>query len=156
MREQIMMKLYETRDLTETAALCSHGHPLHRIEVENRWATFIVGYVIPDEEFQQLTDDYHRGELLVEAVDFARRRNEIAAKMRKALAEALPAQHAPERIRLRQGYGGQERSGGEEVIAPLSQPDEAASDTEPPSASREGLNSPGGPPDAEGSAAADV
>lgn len=112
MREQIMMKLYQTRDLTETAALCSHGHPLHRIEVENRWATFIVGYVIPDEEFQQLTDDYHRGELLVEAVDFARRRNEIAAKMRKALAEALPAQHAPERIRLRQGYGGQERSAG--------------------------------------------
>jgi len=151
MREQIMMKLYQTRDLTETAALCSHGHPLHRIEVENRWATFIVGYVIPDEEFQQLTDDYHRGELLVEAVDFARRRNEIAAKMRKALAEALPAQEAPsaperERSAVVGGQSPQVTVPGALALRPERKR----------SAGEEGPDSPGGPPDAEGSAAADV
>ena len=96
MTEQITMKLYRTSDLTEAAALCSHGHPLHTIEVQNGRATFVIGYVVPDEEFQELVSDYQRGELLVEAVDFARRRNEVAAKMRKALAEAAAAQPSEE------------------------------------------------------------
>jgi hypothetical protein len=96
MTDQITMKLYRTSDLTETAALCSHGHPLHGIEVEHGWATFVIGYMVPDEEFERLVSDYQRGELLVEAVDFARRRNEIAARMRKALAQTAASQPCEE------------------------------------------------------------
>jgi len=82
------MKLYRTTDLTEAAALWSHGHPLHTIEVESGWATFVIGYVVDEGAFEKLVGDYQRGELLVEAGEFARRRNETAAKMRKALEKA--------------------------------------------------------------------
>ncbi|MGC9319800.1 MAG: hypothetical protein ACP5KN_17335 [Armatimonadota bacterium] len=87
MSEEITVKLYRTSDLTEAAALWSLGHPLHKIEVRESWATFVIGYVIADEEFEELTESYQRGELLVEAGEFARRRNETAAKMRRAIAE---------------------------------------------------------------------
>lgn len=88
MTDQITMKLYRTSDLTETAAICSHGHPLQGIEVENGWATFVIGYVVPDAEFERLVSDYHAGKLLVEPGDFGRRRNEVAARMRRALGVA--------------------------------------------------------------------
>ena len=87
MSEEITVRLHRTTDLTEAAALWSLGHPLHGIEVREGWATFVIGYVLPDEEFQGLVSSYRSGELLVEAGEFARRRNETAAKMRKAIAE---------------------------------------------------------------------
>jgi len=87
--EEITMKLYRTTDLTEAAALWSHGYPLHRIEIANGWATFVIGYVADQEAFEKLVNDYQRGQLLVEAGEFARRRNETAAKMRRALDEAV-------------------------------------------------------------------
>jgi len=92
MGEQITMKLYRTTDLTEAAALWAHGHPVHRISVENGWATFLVAHVVADDEFERLVSSYRKGELLVEAREFARRRNEAAAKMRKALGEAAGQQ----------------------------------------------------------------
>ena len=97
MTEQITMRLYRTSDLTEAAALWSHGHPLHTVEVERGWATFVVGYVVAEEVFTRLVSEYRSAELLVEAREFARRRNEAAARMRKALAEAAEDEHvAPE------------------------------------------------------------
>ncbi len=86
MSEEITVRLHRTTDLTEAAALWSLGHPLHQIEVREGWATFVIGYVIPAEEFERLVESYQRGELLVEAGEFARRRNETAAKMRRAIA----------------------------------------------------------------------
>jgi len=87
MSEEITVRLHRTTDLTEAAALWSLGHPLHGIEVREGWATFVIGHVLPDEEFERLVSSYRRGELLVEAGEFARRRNETAAKMRRAIAE---------------------------------------------------------------------
>ncbi|MGD9495691.1 MAG: hypothetical protein AB7Y46_05210 [Armatimonadota bacterium] len=91
MSDEITMRLHRTTDLTEAAALWSLGHPLHGIEVREGWATFVVGYSIPEEQLRALVDSYRRGELLVEAAEFARRRNETAAKMRKAIAESQAA-----------------------------------------------------------------
>lgn len=88
MSEEITMRLHKTTDLTEAAALWSLGHPLHEIEVKDGWATFSVGYTIDEEEFQRIIDTYRSGSLLVEAGEFARRRNETAAKMRRAIAVA--------------------------------------------------------------------
>lgn len=87
MSEEMTVTLYRTTDLTEAAALWALGHPLHEIEVREGWATFVVGYAIPGAEFEALVKAYARGELLVEAGEFARRRNETAAKMRRAIAE---------------------------------------------------------------------
>lgn len=87
MNEEMTVRLYRTTDLTEAAALWSLGHPLHAIEVQGGWATFVIGHTLEPEEFAKLTEAYARGELLVEAGEFARRRNESAAKMRRALAE---------------------------------------------------------------------
>ena len=88
MSEEITVRLHRTTDLTEAAALWSLGHPLHGIEVEGGWATFTIGYTVDDEEFQRIIDTYRSGCLLVEAGEFARRRNETAAKMRRAIAVA--------------------------------------------------------------------
>ncbi len=87
MSEEITVRLHRTTDLTEAAALWSLGHPLHGIEVREGWATFVIGYVLAEEQFQRLVSSYRSGQLLVEAGEFARRRNETAAKMRKAIAE---------------------------------------------------------------------
>jgi len=91
MSEEITVRLHRTTDLTEAAALWSLGHPLHGIEVRAGWATFVIGHLLPDTEFEELVSSYRRGELLVEAGEFARRRNETAAKMRKAIAEECRA-----------------------------------------------------------------
>jgi len=88
MTEEITLKVYRTSDLTEAAALWTVGHTMHGIEVKGDRATFVIGYCAPDEEFAACTDLYHQGRLLVEAREFARRRNEVAARMRRALAEA--------------------------------------------------------------------
>ena len=88
MSDEITVRLHKTTDLTEAAALWSLGHPLHAIEVENGWATFTIGYTIDEEELQRIIDTYRNGCLLVEAGEFARRRNETAAKMRRAIAVA--------------------------------------------------------------------
>jgi hypothetical protein len=88
MSEEITMRVHKTTDLTEAAALWSLGHPLHGIEVKDGWATFAVGFTIDEEEFQRIIDTYRSGCLLVEAGEFARRRNETAAKMRRAIAVA--------------------------------------------------------------------
>lgn len=88
MDEEITVRLYRTTDLTEAAAMWSLGHPLHRIEVRDGWATFVIGHEAGDEEFAEAVATYQRGELLVEAGEFARRRNETAAKMRRAIADA--------------------------------------------------------------------
>lgn len=87
MSEEITVRLHRTTDLTEAAALWSLGHPLHGIEVKDGWATFAIGYTVAEDEFEELVERYRRGELLVEAGEFARRRNETAAKMRRAIAE---------------------------------------------------------------------
>lgn len=92
MSEEITLKLYRTSDLTEAAALCTLGHSLQAIEVVGERATFVLGYGEPGEEFWTAVGRYGRGELSVEAREFARRRNEVAARMRRALAEkAAPA-----------------------------------------------------------------
>jgi hypothetical protein len=88
MSEEITVRLHRTTDLTEAAALWSLGHPLHGIEVNEGWATFTIGYTIEREEFERIIDTYRSGSLLVEAGEFARRRNETAAKMRRAIAVA--------------------------------------------------------------------
>lgn len=87
MSEEITVRLHRTTDLTEAAALWALGHPLHGIEVRDGWATFAIGYAIDEAEFAQIVETYRRGELMVEAGEFARRRNETAAKMRRAIAE---------------------------------------------------------------------
>ncbi len=86
MSEEIRLKLYRTSDLTEAAALATLGHGLQAIEVVGERATFVLGYAEPEEEFWQAVERYDRGELLLEAREFARRRNEVAARMRRALA----------------------------------------------------------------------
>ena len=88
MSDEIIVRLHRTTDLTETAALWSLGHPLHGIEIKDGWATFAIGYTIDAEEFERIIDTYRAGCLLVEAGEFARRRNETAAKMRRAIAVA--------------------------------------------------------------------
>ncbi len=88
MSEEITLRLHRTTDLTEAAALWSLGHPLHGIEVRDGWATFTIGYAVDEEEFARIVDTYRSGSLLVEAGEFARRRNETAAKMRRAIAAA--------------------------------------------------------------------
>lgn len=86
MSEEITVRLHRTTDLTEAAALWALGHPLHRLEVKDGWATFIIGYSAGEAEFSELVERYRRGELMVEAGEFARRRNETAAKMRREIA----------------------------------------------------------------------
>ena len=88
MSEQVTIMLHRTTDLTEAAALWSLGHPLHTVEVANGWATFVIGYVVSGVEFAALVNTYRRGRLLVEVGEFSRRRNEAAARMRRAIAEA--------------------------------------------------------------------
>jgi len=91
MSDEITLKAHRTNDLTEAAALWTLGHAMHRIETENGWATFVIGYETSDDEFHAAVDLYQRGLLLVEAREFARRRNELAAKMRQAIARPTPA-----------------------------------------------------------------
>lgn len=90
MSEEITLKLYRTSDLTEAAALSTLGHGLQTVEVAGDRATFVVGYSEPEADFWNAVDLYQQASLLVEAREFARRRNEVAAKMRRALVEALP------------------------------------------------------------------
>ncbi|NLO05435.1 MAG: hypothetical protein GX131_06345 [candidate division WS1 bacterium] len=91
MSDEIMMRVHKTTDLTEAAALWALGHPLHDIEVRDGWATFAIGYTVEQHEIEASVEQYRRGELLVEAGEFARRRNETAAKMRRAIAVAAEA-----------------------------------------------------------------
>lgn len=91
MSNEITLKAHRTDDLTEAAALWTLGHAMHRIEIENGRATFVIGYETSDDEFGGEVDMYQRGLLLVEAREFARRRNELAAKMRQAIARPVPA-----------------------------------------------------------------
>ena len=102
MSEEITLKLYRTSDLTEAAALCTFGYGLHEIEVEDNRATFVVGYGEPDEGFWNAVELYRQATLLVEAREFARRRNEVAARMRRALAEA---RHKADREKAAGGGG---------------------------------------------------
>ncbi|MGI5820413.1 MAG: hypothetical protein ACOX9R_20175 [Armatimonadota bacterium] len=88
MNEEITVRLHKTTDLTEAAALWSLGHPLHEIVIKDGWATFTIGYTIETEEMERIIKTYRSGRLLVEAGEFARRRNETAAKMRRAIADA--------------------------------------------------------------------
>ena len=88
MNEEITLKLCRTSDLTEAAALWSAGHSVHGIEVEGERAVFVIGYSVPDDDLAACRERYRQGRLLVEAREFARRRNEVAARMRRALAEA--------------------------------------------------------------------
>lgn len=86
MSDEITVRLHRTTDLTEAAALWSLGHPLHDIEINNGWATFVIGHTIDDEELQRIINTYRRRSLLVEATEFARKRNEVAARMRREIA----------------------------------------------------------------------
>ncbi len=94
MSEEITLTAHRTSDLTEAAALWTLGHAMHRIETENGWATFVIGYETSHEDFRAEVDLYQRGLLLVEAREFARRRNELAAKMRQAIARPSSADPA--------------------------------------------------------------
>ena len=87
MSEEITVRLHRTTDLTEAAALWALGHPLHGLEVKDGWATFAIGYTVEEAEFNEIVETYREGRLMVEAGEFARRRNETAAKMRRAIAE---------------------------------------------------------------------
>lgn len=98
MSDEITLKAHRTNDLTEAAALWTLGHAMHRIETENGWATFVIGYETSDDEFHAEVDLYQRGLLLVEAREFARRRNELAAKMRQAIARPIPANPATSEV----------------------------------------------------------
>lgn len=88
MSEEIIVRLHKTTDLTEAAALWALGHPLHGIDVKDGWAIFSIGFTIDEDEFERIVDTYRSNSLLVEAGEFARRRNETAAKMRRAIAVA--------------------------------------------------------------------
>ena len=88
MSDEITVRLHRTTDLTEAAALWSLGHPLHTIEIKEGWATFVTGYSVDEEEFGRIIETYRAGCLLVEAGELARRRNAVAAKMRRAIAVA--------------------------------------------------------------------
>jgi len=88
MSDEITLKLYRTTDLTEAAALTTLGYGLQGIEVVGERASFVVGYGEPEDALWSAVSRYQQGELAVEAREFARRRNEVAAQMRRALAAA--------------------------------------------------------------------
>ncbi len=88
MSDEITLRVYRTSDLTQAAALWSLGHTMHHIDVDGEWATFVIGYEVTDEELQAAIALYEDGHLLVDPREFARRRNELAAMMRRSLAEA--------------------------------------------------------------------
>jgi len=98
MSDEITLRAHRTTDLTEAAALWTLGHAMHRIETEHGWATFVIGYETSDDQFQEEVDLYQRGLLLVEAREFARRRNELAAKMRKAISRPTAATPATSEV----------------------------------------------------------
>jgi len=89
---RVTIELYRTGDLSETAALLVMGYALYGLEVSHGRAAFAIAHQPGEARFEELVAAYAADTLLVPPRDFARRRNELAYRMREALGAAKSRQ----------------------------------------------------------------